>query len=61
MIKIEIDDVTVNNTPSMLSFLFCHLFSPFLLRISITTTRSEINEGKKRDGDENQNRRRVLS
>lgn len=25
MIKIEIDDVTVNNTSSILSFLFCHL------------------------------------
>lgn len=39
MIKIEIDDVTVNNTSSILSFLFCHLFS-FFFRISINKLKS---------------------
>jgi hypothetical protein len=34
MIKIEIDDVTVNNTSSTLSFLFSHLFCLSLLRLS---------------------------
>lgn len=53
MIKIEIDDVTVNNTSSILSFLFCHLFySP----LSHFHQQLEINED-----DENRRRRRRQS